>query len=120
MAPPKRQCRAISSDGFVIPRSEKAKHGKRFGEGAYFAEDLDKSMSYAPTGPDGAQYFLLCRVTCGEIYLTKQRKEVDAHENAKKAGKNSVLAIPDNGAREFIMLEECQVYPEFIVKLRAL
>merc|ERR1712045_436328 len=38
---------SISQSGFYIPRGERARHGKRFGEGAYFAEDLNKSISYA-------------------------------------------------------------------------
>jgi hypothetical protein len=109
---------AIGKDGFIIARGDNAKHGKRFGEGAYLAEDLDKSLQYTTPDSNGIVYFLLCRVVLGEVYVTTQQRELDAHEAAVKAGKHSILACPDGGPREFIVLEERQVYPEFIVKLR--
>lgn len=108
---------AITKSGFRIPRSERAAHGKRFGEGAYFAEDLSKSLTYT-TPEDGVHYVLLCRTTCGELYYTEDNHATDAHRTARSEGKDSVLANPQGqGPREFIVLDECQVYPEFIVKL---
>lgn len=109
---------AIIASGFRIPRGERAAHGKRFGEGAYFAEDLSKSLTYT-TPEDGVHYVLLCRTLCGELFYTEERNKVSAHVDAKREGKDSVLANPEgNGPREFIVLEESQVYPEFIVKMK--
>jgi len=109
---------AISQGGFRIPREERAKHGKRFGEGAYFAEDLSKSVSYA-VPEDDIYYILLCRTTCGELHYTEENSDTRAHARAVQDGKNSILANPNGqGPREFIVLEESQVYPEFIIKMR--
>eukprot|EP00746_Dinoflagellata_sp_MGD_P125901 gnl/MRDRNA2_/MRDRNA2_60790_c0_seq1.p1 gnl/MRDRNA2_/MRDRNA2_60790_c0~~gnl/MRDRNA2_/MRDRNA2_60790_c0_seq1.p1 ORF type:complete len:154 (+),score=23.68 gnl/MRDRNA2_/MRDRNA2_60790_c0_seq1:28-489(+) len=47
-----------------------AKHGKRFGQGIYLAEDLSKSLMYAPED-QGFRYVLLCRAACGEFYYTE-------------------------------------------------
>eukprot|EP00927_Polykrikos_kofoidii_P027676 TRINITY_DN24269_c0_g1_i1.p1 TRINITY_DN24269_c0_g1~~TRINITY_DN24269_c0_g1_i1.p1 ORF type:complete len:924 (-),score=145.03 TRINITY_DN24269_c0_g1_i1:159-2930(-) len=109
---------AIADSGFVIQNKDDCTHGRRFGNGAYFAEDLDKSLSYCTTGSNGIYYVLLCRVTCGEMYYTEDdwRSEADTH--ARNEGKDSVLANPKGiGPREFIALEEAQVYPEFVVLL---
>jgi hypothetical protein len=115
----KESAEAISWDGFHIPRGERARHGKRFGEGAYFAEELDKSMSYAQEDDEGLYYVLLCRTTCGEFYYTEENVESNAHSAAQEKGKDSVLANPKKeGPREFIVMQECQVYPEFILHLR--
>lgn len=109
----------ISRGGFFIPRGERARHGKRFGEGAYFAEDLAKSMSYASSDSEGLFYVLLCRTSCGEIYYTEERVETTAHTTARTLGRDSILANPEKeGPREYIVLDESQVYPEFILHLR--
>eukprot|EP00928_Gymnodinium_smaydae_P072711 TRINITY_DN56013_c0_g1_i1.p1 TRINITY_DN56013_c0_g1~~TRINITY_DN56013_c0_g1_i1.p1 ORF type:complete len:891 (+),score=144.39 TRINITY_DN56013_c0_g1_i1:82-2754(+) len=113
----KEAAEAIVRNDFKIARG-KAKHGKRFGQGAYFAEGLDKSLSYVEPDEDGRIYVLLCRVVCGDYYYTEQRVETDAHEKCKKAGKHSILANPEKeGPREFVILNECCVYPEFCLEI---
>lgn len=103
---------AIAEVGFHISGAHP--HGARFGEGAYFAEDLAKSVSYCSSG----KYVLLCRVLIGAIYYTESSSEECAHIAAKGSGKHSVLANPGRqGPREFIVLDEAQVYPEFVLKL---
>jgi len=115
---------AIVASGFRIPKEHEVAHGSRFGVGAYFAEDLDKSLSYCKSGSSGEYHVLLCRVTLGEIHYTEENWAQNAHTEAREASKDSVLANPEEGingkkaAREFIVLEECQVYPEFILKIK--
>lgn len=105
---------AITKSGFKIPRGG-ASHGSRFGQGAYFAENLDKSLDYA-SASGGVQYILLCRVLCGDMYYTTAGSLGNAHDKAKSDQKDSVLANPNSsGPREFIVLEERQVYPEFLL-----
>jgi len=112
----KEGAEAIVQHDFKIARGA-AKHGKRFGEGAYFAETLNKSLDYAQE-ENGLKWVLLCRVTCGEYYYTEENVETDAHRKAAAGGKDSVLANPKKqGPREFIVLHEEQVYPEFILEL---
>jgi len=111
---------AIVRSDFRIP--EDAKHGFRFGSGLYFAEDLSKSLSYAPleSGSEGksSQFVLLCRVLCGQMHYTDQMSDGTATATAKQVGKHAVLANPSSkGPREFIVLSEMQVYPEYLVEL---
>mmetsp|Transcript_40382 Transcript_40382/g.77467 ORF Transcript_40382/g.77467 Transcript_40382/m.77467 type:complete len:759 (-) Transcript_40382:227-2503(-) len=111
----KEAAEAIVHNDFRIP--DNPKHGFRFGKGAYFAEDLDKSLSYAPN-ENGIQFVLLCRVTCGQYYYTESDFEGDAHEKAEAEHKTCVLANPEGaGPREFIVLSTNQVYPEFILEI---
>jgi len=114
-----RGAEAIVRNDFTIARGKgTSKHGKRFGEGAYFAEDLDKSLSYATPDENGRTWVLLCRVVCGDYYYTENKKEVDAHQQSSRAGKHSVLANPEKkGPREFIIQMEKCVYPEFCLEL---
>jgi len=110
---------SICKAGFRIPKGDEGKHGKRFGAGAYFAEDLDKSLTYCQKDDEDIYHVLLCRVACGEIYYTEEGFEDDAHTKAEADGKTCVLANPaKEGPREFIMLQECQVYPEFILHVK--
>lgn len=107
----------IVHDDFRIPQGSQVTHGRRFGVGAYFAEDLDKSMSYA-RNENGTKFILLCRVTCGQFYYTEASSETQAHDTAAKNSKNCVLANPGKvGPREFIVLSADQVYPEFILEV---
>jgi hypothetical protein len=109
----------IVVEDFHIPGATKATHGARFGAGAYFAENLDKSLDYANLEKDGVQYILLCRVLGGSMYHTTEHWKEDAAAEANRLGHHSVLANPQGtGPREFIMLSEEQVYPEYIVEVK--
>merc|ERR1712224_1055491 len=103
---------AIANTGFCIDRETTS---TRFGQGAYFAEDVCKSLSYTEE-THGKRYLLLCRVTCGQMHYTEQDQDPTATVTARAAGKNSTLANPGRiGPREFIVFEEAQVYPEYIL-----
>eukprot|EP00927_Polykrikos_kofoidii_P015577 TRINITY_DN16936_c0_g1_i2.p1 TRINITY_DN16936_c0_g1~~TRINITY_DN16936_c0_g1_i2.p1 ORF type:complete len:1336 (-),score=148.31 TRINITY_DN16936_c0_g1_i2:329-4102(-) len=108
---------AIARTGFQIKHGAELTYKPRFGEGAYFAETLDKSLHYAEKeGSD--QWVLLCRVVCGNFYYTTKDREDDAHE---KCGHkyHCVLAVPPEGShREFIVQKAEQVYPEYILQVR--
>jgi hypothetical protein len=109
----------IVMQNFHIPDVKEATNGTRFGVGAYFAEDLDKSLSYATAEADGTQCVLLCRVLGGSMYHTTEDWQEDASAEASNLGHHSVLANPDgNGPREFIMMSEEQVYPEYILEVK--
>lgn len=114
----KESAEAIVKADFRLPAE--AKHGQRFGSGLYFAEDVGKSLSYAPTdGKTNCQYLLLCRVLCGQMRYTEEQSDGSATLSASKSGKHSVLANPlSKGPREFIVLTESQVYPEYLIQVR--
>jgi len=108
----------IAKGGFRIPKGSEIAHGARFGNGAYLAESLDKSLDYASTD-GGVQHVMLCRALCGKMYYTEASSERYAHDKARSDDKVSVLANPNgSGPREFIVLEENQVYPEFLMVLK--
>jgi hypothetical protein len=93
-----------------------------FGRGAYFSDDLRRR--YAPAladeEEDRVRYVLLCRVCLGKIHFTDQEAAPDAHEEARREGKDSVLACPaGSDRREFVALVPQQAYPEFILELQA-
>merc|ERR1712224_463233 len=97
---------AIANTGFCIDRETTS---TRFGQGAYFAEDVCKSLSYAEE-EKGKRYLLLCRVTCGQMHYTEGNQDPVATLTAKAAGKDSTLATPGKtGPREFVVFEESQV-----------
>lgn len=114
---------SIAGGGFRIARGNDCNFIPRFGEGAYFAENLEKSLMYAEMD-DGLQYILLCRVCCGEFYYTELDKELNATKSCDSRSQKCVLANPINvrgGAyshREFIVLAENQVYPEYILTVK--
>ncbi|CAE8599583.1 unnamed protein product, partial [Polarella glacialis] len=109
---------AIAESGFLSGSAGTEKHGRRFGEGAYFAEDLAKSIGCAPESLAGVRYVLLCRTVCGHIWYTEKFSDTDAHQAAKRSLKHSVLANPDGkGPREYVLFEDIQAYPEYIVQL---
>ncbi|CAE8729708.1 unnamed protein product, partial [Polarella glacialis] len=109
---------AIAESGFLSGSAGMVKHGRRFGEGAYFAEDLAKNIGYAPASSAGVRYVLLCRTVCGHIWYTEKSSDTDAHGDAKRSLKHSVPANPDGkGPREYVLFEDTQVYPEYIVQL---
>lgn len=113
----KEAAEAIVHNDFRIPKGSQVSHGSRFGNGAYFAENLDKSLSYAQD-EDGVKFVLLCRVTCGQFYYTEKNWESEAHTQAEKNSLDCVLANPNKtGPREFIILSADQVYPEFILEI---
>jgi len=72
-------------------------------------------------GSDGgskSQFVLLCRVLCGQMHYTEGQVDGSASANAKQVGKHAVLANPlAEGPREFIVLTEMQVYPEYLVEV---
>jgi hypothetical protein len=118
----------IVINDFHVPKQSEAIHGTRFGVGAYFAEDLAKSVYYAPDDEtndeictnDGVfssqKCILLCRVLCGDMFYTDASSEPAAVTMACALGKNSVLANPNGkGPREFIVPSAEQVYPEYIL-----
>ncbi|CAE6968072.1 Parp12 [Symbiodinium natans] len=117
----RKAAEAIVRADFRMPKE--IKNGARFGRGLYFAEDVGKSLTYAPanTSSDGrttSQFLLLCRVLCGQMHYTKETSDLDAVVSAHKVGKHSVLANPlREGVREFVVWHEMQVYPEYVVEV---
>lgn len=114
----------ISKEGFRLKYAGTAA-GSMYGDGVYLAECCSKSDEYAKDDTDGlykGQYcLLLCRAVLGEMLTlrvggTVVHNIVDA---AMKGGAyDSVLGDREASVgtyREFIVYEEDQVYPEYVI-----
>jgi len=114
---------SIASTGFRINLAGSSV-GTAFGKGAYFAERSVKSDEYARpevTASGERCAMLLCRVCLGEVFRL---------EDFDPAGERHVLGSPvydsllgDREAkvktfREFIVYDEDQVYPEYVILYR--
>mmetsp|Transcript_40716 Transcript_40716/g.117867 ORF Transcript_40716/g.117867 Transcript_40716/m.117867 type:complete len:505 (-) Transcript_40716:135-1649(-) len=97
--------------------------GTLYGRGVYFAENASKSDEYTSASADGLRHMLLCRVVLGRAMYNDQ-KDTDprACEDACLRGKfHSVLGDRKKCRgtfREFIIFDEEQVYPSFILVYR--
>lgn len=106
----------IVETGFRIGKEPSV--GARFGHGAYFAEDSAKADDYAKAGAGVFQdcyAMLLCRVALGRQHETCKMKDPAASDDARARCCDSTLAQPDysGAAREFIIWDQDQVYPEY-------
>ena len=114
--------KSISKTGFKIELAGKAA-GTAFGKGAYFAERSTKSDEYtvAETVNGESHYaMLLCRVCLGEIYRIIDF-DLSAERHVLESGGRYHSLLGDREAsssqsyREFIVYEEDQVYPEYVI-----
>mmetsp|Transcript_84605 Transcript_84605/g.237947 ORF Transcript_84605/g.237947 Transcript_84605/m.237947 type:complete len:588 (+) Transcript_84605:1-1764(+) len=97
--------------------------GTLYGRGVYFAENASKSDEYTRPDTHNLRYMLLCRTLLGRAYYLDQ-KDADprACEEACLRGKfHSVLGDRKKARgtfREFIVFDEEQVYPNYILVYR--
>ena len=92
--------RRLTHDGIEFHRQEGflvggARHGRRFGNGVYLAEDLQKSLSYCSSS-DGINYVLLCR-SCHQTKVpTCSHKNSDSHSLSSPRAR--CLCVPELGS----------------------
>merc|ERR550525_826469 len=109
----------ITGDNFKLNLAG-SNAGTLYGRGVYLAENGSKSDEYTRPGPRGERYMLICRVTLGRAYYT------DANESNPRACEaaclhdkfNSVLGDRKKARGtflEFVMFDEEQVYPNYII-----
>mmetsp|Transcript_142707 Transcript_142707/g.443842 ORF Transcript_142707/g.443842 Transcript_142707/m.443842 type:complete len:515 (-) Transcript_142707:122-1666(-) len=114
----------ISKSGFRLQYAG-TKTGSMYGNGVYFAECSSKSDEYAADELDGLYRglycLLLCRVVLGELLHLPTGGEA-THQTIKTAIESEVFdsVLGDRAAsvgtyREFIVYQEDQVYPEYLV-----
>lgn len=114
----------IGQHGFNLQLTGSAT-GCMFGPGAYFSEASSKCDEYAREDPSGLFSgrcaLLLCRVSCGELFRLEE-SDVTAIQRAMGTGRyDGVLGDRERGAgtyREFVVYDEAQVYPEYIIIYR--
>jgi hypothetical protein len=114
----KEEVKAMAHMGLDVDRGGNNPDFTRFGRGLYLSDTLDKTLGYAEEDEDGIKHLLLCRVCCGEMHYTEEDSLPNGDDLARKARKHSVLANPSAaGPREFVVLENVQVYPEFVLEV---
>eukprot|EP00927_Polykrikos_kofoidii_P019180 TRINITY_DN1893_c1_g1_i3.p1 TRINITY_DN1893_c1_g1~~TRINITY_DN1893_c1_g1_i3.p1 ORF type:complete len:491 (-),score=65.50 TRINITY_DN1893_c1_g1_i3:120-1421(-) len=104
----------IVRQGFDLSRAGTST-GAMFGRGAYFAECASKADEYAREEELTGMYaILVCRVICGEMFRTTRA----LNEEIDRSTYDGVLGDREASVgtyREFVVMTEDQVYPEFIV-----
>ena len=114
--------KSISKTGFKIELAGKAA-GTAFGKGAYFAERSTKSDEYTVAETVNGEFhyaMLLCRVCLGEIHrIINFDQSAERHVRQSGGRYHSLLgdreASSSQSYREFIVYEEDQVYPEYVI-----
>jgi len=114
----------ISGDGFKLSFVG-SNVGTMFGRGVYLAEQSSKCDEYAQTDDSGAYAgiyaALLCRVTLGEAFRI-DKSNIPAIEKAMASGEyDCVLGDREEAVgtyREFVVFDEAQIYPEYVVLYR--
>jgi len=97
--------------------------GTLYGSGVYFADSCSKSDEYSQPSADGLRCLILCRVALGRV-LYNDEISPDAEQLTRKclSGEyDSVLGDREKCRgtfKEFIIFDEAQVYPEFLVFYR--
>eukprot|EP00746_Dinoflagellata_sp_MGD_P149898 gnl/MRDRNA2_/MRDRNA2_81885_c0_seq1.p1 gnl/MRDRNA2_/MRDRNA2_81885_c0~~gnl/MRDRNA2_/MRDRNA2_81885_c0_seq1.p1 ORF type:complete len:598 (-),score=106.44 gnl/MRDRNA2_/MRDRNA2_81885_c0_seq1:226-2019(-) len=97
--------------------------GTLYGRGIYLAESCAKSDEYSREGSDGCRYMLICRVMLGNVHYTDEANpDVDRLVRSCVSGPyHSVLGDREKCRgtfREFIVYDEDQVYPEYLVRYK--
>mmetsp|Transcript_328 Transcript_328/g.603 ORF Transcript_328/g.603 Transcript_328/m.603 type:complete len:547 (+) Transcript_328:3-1643(+) len=116
--------RRITKDEFKISRAG-SNAGTLYGRGVYLAENSSKSDEYSQSDPQGLRSMLICRTTLGRAFYSD-----DVNVNPRSCEDicmhgpyHSILGdrLKARGTfREFIVYDEDQVYPNFIVRYRQL
>eukprot|EP00438_Fugacium_kawagutii_P001073 Skav236096 [mRNA] locus=scaffold1166:154116:155165:+ [translate_table: standard] len=97
--------------------AEKIAEDQRTGITAAMCSSLGRKASlWEMPATDGV---LGMAATCGHIYYTEKDWDSGADEPAKRSGCSCVLANPGKkGPREYILFDQAQVYPEYIVEIK--
>jgi len=120
-------CESICKSDFMVNLAG-SHAGSLYGQGIYFGENSSKSDEYASDDSSGIYSglyaMLLCRVTCGRILYTDDvHPNVDElmHRCTKTMEYDSVLGDREKARgtyREFIVYQNDQAYPEYVVIYR--
>eukprot|EP00928_Gymnodinium_smaydae_P031164 TRINITY_DN22964_c0_g1_i1.p1 TRINITY_DN22964_c0_g1~~TRINITY_DN22964_c0_g1_i1.p1 ORF type:complete len:638 (+),score=80.85 TRINITY_DN22964_c0_g1_i1:184-1914(+) len=111
--------RLITTGDFLVDKAC-SNAGTLYGRGVYLAESCSKSDEYTRENADGYRCMLLCRAILGNVlYDDHVAPNVDSLVRQCVRGTyHSVLGDREKSRktyREFIVYDDDQVYPEFIV-----
>merc|ERR1712079_775839 len=97
--------------------------GTLYGRGIYLAENASKSDEYTKPLQSGERHLLVCRAMLGRVYYTdeKQSNPRTCEDACLRGRFHSVLGDRKKCRgtfREFIVFDEEQVYPNYIISYR--
>lgn len=106
--------------------NKNASHGDLYGPGNYFAESVTKADSYSTKDDDGLFSIVLNKVALGSIYMTEERnpdykklmRAINSKEYNSVCGDRRKIENFWGGWREFIIYEERQSMPLYLVKYK--
>jgi len=111
----------ITDTDFDMGRAGSAA-GTMFGRGLYFAESCMKSDEYTKADDRNWNPLILCRVTCGRLFHCDWKRPSDRKEELEEmcrtGGYHCILGDRQKVRgtyREYIVFDNDQVYPEYIV-----
>ncbi|CAK9008009.1 Poly [ADP-ribose] polymerase tankyrase (dTNKS) (Poly [ADP-ribose] polymerase) (Protein poly-ADP-ribosyltransferase tankyrase) [Durusdinium trenchii] len=111
----------IGENGFDISRAGSST-GSMFGAGAYLAEASSKSDEYATEDPSGLfggkLALLLCRTLLGNVFYITESNLRRIQEALETHSFDSILGDREAAIgtyREFVVWDEAQIYPEYVV-----
>jgi len=113
--------KGITESNFRIPdKPDTAAHGALFGQGAYLAEAAKKSAVYSrDDGFNGCYVMLLCRAALGRskpVGECDENAQLFVSEDDKYDSLVGFTQLKNSGyAREFLIYDAAQVYPEYIM-----
>jgi hypothetical protein len=85
-----------------------------YGTGIYFAEQACKSNQYA--SDTGTKVMLYCRVLLGNAHIVTRRSPGSQKFTRPPNRRDSCIANPTGGHREFIVYERQLAYPEYLIE----
>merc|ERR1712039_752210 len=100
-----------------------AAHGELYGPGIYFAESVSKADTYAKPRADGLCGMIINRVLLGNIFVTTERnpsisqlmRKIHSRDYETICGDRTSIQGHFGGWKEFIVYEECQSMPLYLV-----
>lgn len=115
----------IQSKDFEISRDTASAKGvgardtqpKLFGSGAYFYDSFDGALKHAKL-EDGLRYVIICRIVLGDMLCVTTTDQPDASNAATLAGKHSVFGSVSGSPSEFVISNNAQVYPEYVLAIK--
>lgn len=63
-------------------------------------------------------HVLLCRVALGDVHCTDSAPDLAAVQSARSVGKDALVAHASRGRKDFVLFQEEQLYPEFLLELK--
>uniref|UniRef100_A0A4W5P1N3 Poly [ADP-ribose] polymerase n=1 Tax=Hucho hucho TaxID=62062 RepID=A0A4W5P1N3_9TELE len=108
----------INHHGFN--RSYAGKNAAMYGNGTYFAVSASYSASntYSRPDPQGQKYIYLCRVLTGDFTTGRQGMIVPPAKNTTSAQLYDSVTDNLSGPSMFIVFNDIQAYPEYLITFR--